>query len=447
MTGVAEQCGLALERARLQAIEQDARRRAGILQHLAARLSAAVLPAEVAEACVPSLFDAFDADACVVTTVSAEELNVLSVTRHGGIEQRHWASVPQSTRTPMGDAVEAGTTVEAHDPREIAGLVGGESAAELAGSGIVSLLAIPLPGAAGSIAVAFRQSRVLSGGERELLEAIRDELAQALDRAVLFEAEREARLRAELMEQTAAHLAAASTPIEVATGDRRGLRGVRARTSCSSGGSAIRRRSRHWPRRTCPRTHGSFSTRIPIERLGLVGDALRNDELAAVATMDEYLARYPGPADEARVLRVRIDGRGAASSRRRRPRGRALRRVPQRHWLTVDRRQLLLGVAEQTGVALERAMLFETEREARRLAELLEQNAAHLAAAATIEDVAESTVADLGHAGFDFATVQMLGRDGIELLAAQGLPQELVDRYRTSPREARSPERGGDPNR
>ena len=57
VVGVAEQCVVALERARLRALDDEARRRADILQRLATSLSGAALPTEVAEASVPYLFE------------------------------------------------------------------------------------------------------------------------------------------------------------------------------------------------------------------------------------------------------------------------------------------------------------------------------------------------------------------------------------------------------
>ena len=91
------------------------------------------------------------------------------------------------------------------------------------------------------------------------------------------------------------------------------------------------------------------------------------------------------------------------------------------------------GVAEQTGVALERARLFETEREARRLAELLERNAAHLAAAMTVRDIASSTVADLESAGIGRAIVHVRGGDGMDVMAAATMSQEEVERLSPAP--------------
>ncbi|HEU0305239.1 MAG TPA: MASE1 domain-containing protein, partial [Gaiellaceae bacterium] len=71
--------------------------------------------------------------------------------------------------------------------------------------------------------------------------------------------------------------------------------------------------------------------------------------------------------------------------------------------------------------ALERARLLEDEREARARAELLERNAAHLAAAATARDVARSTVSDLVEAGFEHVGI-FVPQDGkIHALATRGL--------------------------
>ena len=80
--------------------------------------------------------------------------------------------------------------------------------------------------------------------------------------------------------------------------------------------------------------------------------------------------------------------------------------------------------------------MFETEREARRVAELLEQNAARVAAAVTIDDVADAIVADLAAAGFGLASVQLLGPRGLEVLAVGGAPpgvDALRSRRRSTP--------------
>jgi serine/threonine-protein kinase RsbW len=239
-------------------------------------------------------------------------------------------------------------------------------------------------------------------------------------------AERESRKRSELLERNAAHLAAAVTVAEVAASTVADLEAFGAdavfvwRASDPSQLELLASSS------VPPETRRRFET-YRLEERGLVSDAMGSGRLEAVSKGDEFDARYPNIADERHRLGVEslvaVPLRAANAS----VVGAVFAASAQRGWLDGDHRQLLLGVAEQTGVALERATLFETEREARRLAELLEQNAAHLAAALTVGDVAASTVGDLEGAGFDIAVVHMRNRGGIELLAAAGVPQTALD--------------------
>jgi serine/threonine-protein kinase RsbW len=430
VTGVAEQCGVALERAKLQTADREARHHADILQHLAAGLSAAALTAEVAEAAAPCLLEGFDADACLVGITSGHDLRLLSVVREPDeTERRRWSTPPLSVRTPASEAVARRAAVEAHGQAEIAALYDNASEHDLASEGLASMLVVPLQGMAGAIGIGFRQARILSKAERELLETIGNELAKALERATLFEREREARLRAELMEQNAAHLAAATTVAEVAASTVGELEAFGAAVVFVwrlAGESVLEVLAST----SVPRPTRRRFARYPLEREGLVTDALRAGTLTEVGTAEEYDARYPELADER--LRLGFESLVAVPLRDARSNvvGALFAASTTRHWLDEDRRQLLLGMAEQTGVALERATLFESEREGRRLAELLEENAAHLAAAVTLRDIAVSTVTDLERAGIGTAAVHLLRPQGIEILAASGIDQETIDRFR-----------------
>ena len=335
----------------------------------------------------------------MVTTVSVEDLNVLTVARDGPVEQRRWASVSRSRTTPMGDAIASGVPIEMHDRDRIAAMLGWVAGEELVERPWASLLVFPVPGATGSVGIGYDKRTVLTSADRELLESICEELSQALERAVLFEAERDARHRAELMEQNAAHLAAASTAIDVAQSTVAALEGFGADIVFV------------WKLRDASTLEALASTAVPaqtqrlfaeypIDRAGLVTESLRSGALTTAATGEEFDARFPRLAEE----RHRLGFETVAAVPLRAATGDVVGAVfaasRSRRWLTDGRRQLLLGVAEQTGVALERAGLFETEREARRVAELLEQNAARVAAAVTIDDVADAIVADLAAAGF-----------------------------------------------
>jgi serine/threonine-protein kinase RsbW len=428
VTGVAEQCGLALERARLQSIDEEARRRADILQRLTAGLSAAALPTEVAEAAVPFLFEGFDADLCSLGLAAGEDVRTLKVP--AGVEPAavEWRPVPLTTSTPTADATRTRQTIELHRRDEIARRYPREVVEHLI-PGIVSMLVVPLPRAAGAIGVAYTQHRVLGEADRELLDAIAEELAQALERAALLERERDARLHAELMERNAAHLAAATTVADVAAATVADFEAFGASVvfvwRLTEPSTLEVLAASNVPQET----HRRFGA-YPIELGGLVAEAMVAGALVSVGTAEEYDTRYPQLADERRRLGaeslVAVPLRAASGE----VVGAIFAASTQRRWLNEDRRKLVLGVAEQTGVALERATLFETEREARRLAELLEQNAAHLAAAVTAHDVATSTVTDLDEAGMGLAAVHMRRGDEIEILAAAGVPNELLSAFR-----------------
>ena len=245
--------------------------------------------------------------------------------------------------------------------------------------------------------------------------------------------EREARERAELLERNAAHLAAALTVRDVAESTVADLTeaGTEVAAVHALRGDVVDRLASSSASEVRPSTKPYA---LDAENAG--AEAIRTGEIVEVVDGRSYDERYPTAAEARR--RNEIESVIAVPLRN--PEGSvigaliAASRDPR--WLDDDRRQLLLALAEQTGVALERAMLFETEREARRLAQLLEQNAAHLAAAVTVEDVAASTVADLERAGFASAAVLIRFATRIELLAAAGVPDDVGERRLSYPVES-----------
>jgi serine/threonine-protein kinase RsbW len=412
-------------RERSEGLERNAARlqaRADLLQRLAAALSAAALPNEVAEAAVPFLFEAFAADLGTVGIAWGEDVRTLKV-RVSAPEERHWRPVPRTTSTPTADALRGRQVIELHGhdqierryPPDVEQLLGG----------IVSMAVVPLPRQTGAVGVAFAEPRVLDDAERRLLDAIAEELTKALDRAALLERERDARLAAEVLEQNATRLAAAATAADVAESTVADFEAFGAdlvfvwRLTGSD-------RLEGLASSDVPESTRSRFAEYPLELGGLVSDVMREGRVMAVAA-ETYDDLYPTIAEERRRVGLeslvalplhaasgKVIGAIFAASRRAR-------------WGSDARRPLLVGMADQVGVALERATLFEAEREARRLAELLEQNAAHLAAAVTVQDVARSTVADLHDAGFGPAAVHVRSDVGaLEVLAVAGVPEELL---------------------
>ncbi len=83
--------------------------------------------------------------------------------------------------------------------------------------------------------------------------------------------------------------------------------------------------------------------------------------------------------------------------------------------------------------AVESASLYEAERRARERAEVLERHAAQLAAAVTVDDVVQTTIAALSTIGATAAWVQMVRGDDLEIVAAFGVPAESLEHYRRYP--------------
>ncbi len=111
-------------------------------------------------------------------------------------------------------------------------------------------------------------------------------------------------------------------------------------------------------------------------------------------------------------------------------------------------RRFVLGLAAQTGQAIDRAMLYEAERGARERAESLaarlvrlQQVAADLSGATTVDEAAEVVVTHAAHAlGSGLATVSLLvDDDTLEVVRARGIHDEIRDRWERYPVSAELP--------
>lgn len=426
VVGVAEQCGVALERARLSAIDDEGRRRADILQRLVTSLSAAALPTEVAEASIPFLFEAFDAALCTVGVAAGDDVRTLKVPANLGPEAWHWRPVPLSTSTPTADVMRARRPIELHGRERVRELYPPDMEQLLAG--IVSMVVVPLTRAIGAVGVAFAEDRRLSEEERRMLDAIAEELGRALERASLLESERDARRQAEFLERNAARLAAATTVEDVAASTVAEFEDFGAdvvfvwRVGDSSSLETLA--SSDVP----PETRERFAT-YPLELGGLVSEAMQTRSLVAIGSGDEYDARYPALAEERRRLGIE----SLASLPLRTASGDVVGAIfaasSQLRWVDEDRRPLLLGVAEQIGVALERAELqAEAERTAAASA-FLALMGESLERATTVSVRARRLVEVLTDERATFAAVHLVDEAGLVAEVASGgsRPPELED--------------------
>jgi serine/threonine-protein kinase RsbW len=426
VVGVAEQCGVALERARLSSIDDEAHRRADILQRLVASLSAAALPTEVAEACIPFLFEAFDAVLCTVGVASGDDVRTLKVPAKLSPEAWRWRPVPLSASTPTADAMRARHAVELHGRERVRALYPPEIEQLLAG--VVSMVVVPLSHAIGAVGVAFAEDRRLSEDERKLLNAIADELGQALERAALLESERDARRQAELMERHAARLAAATTVTDVATATVAEFEAFGAdvvfvwRSSDTAVLETLA--ASDMPEETRQR----FAV-YPLELGGLVSDAMRSESLVAIESGEAYDTRYPALAEERRRLGVEslvaLPLRTASGALV----GAIFAAAARARWITDDRRPLLNGIAEQTGVALERAELQAAAERTADATTFLALVGESLEQATTVSARARRLVEALTEERATFAAVHLIDEDGAASEVASGgsRPAELED--------------------
>ena len=231
---LARRAALAIENARLHASEQEARRRAeqsaeqvGRLQAVTAALSGALSPAAVADVVIHQGVAAVGADGGFVRllTPGGRTLELVAAVGMSRRFARAYGNLPLRSSLPGADVFRTGTAryfdsaanVQAASP---------EFAREHEATGHEAIAFVPLrlqDRSVGVMALSFANPRTFDDDDRQLLSALADQCAQALERARLYEAEREARAAAEQaiksttrLQVLAAELAETLTPEQVA---------------------------------------------------------------------------------------------------------------------------------------------------------------------------------------------------------------------------------------
>jgi signal transduction histidine kinase len=180
-----------------------ARGRAEQLQQLTAALSLAATPADVADVVIDLTRLSFDAVAGVVVARRSLRGDTLDLMRASDMPEeifQQWRSIPLSVHAPLSDVVRQGTAMFLESPDEWRALYP-ELLPVLAEAGHQAQMVAPLIVAGrciGAMGVAFREPRTFTDEEREFLMSMAGQCAIALERARLYEAEKEARTAAEL---------------------------------------------------------------------------------------------------------------------------------------------------------------------------------------------------------------------------------------------------------
>lgn len=406
-------------------------RNASALQRLGASLSAAALPTEVAEAVVPFLFESFGARLATVGVAHGDEVRTLKVVEGTPPDEWRWQPVSASAASPAADAMRLGQVVALHGWDSIREAYPGPEEVEQLLAGVESMHVLPLRRASGAVGVGFEGRRTLTRAEERMLDAIAEELGRALDRATLLESEHDARLQAEAMERNAERLAAASTAVEVAAATVDEIVSFGADVvfvwGLGEAGRLETLAASGVPEETASR-FGIYS----LEQGGLVPDAMSGRRLVAAESGEDYDALYPALAEERR----RIGAESLVALPLRTGRGDVIGAIfaaaSRRRWVTSGRRALLLGIAEQTGVALDRASL---QADAERVAEadaFLALVGESLERSTTASGRARRLVDALADERATFAAVHLVTQsEAVEEIASAGsLPEELADEDR-----------------
>jgi signal transduction histidine kinase len=194
---------VSIEQLRAKLLEaEEARQRAEQLQELTAALSIAASPQDVADSVVERVQRSFEAVAGVVVARLSAQGDTLQLMRATDMPDEifaAWRSIPIAVSGPLTDAVRNTSPIflespedwSAHYPELLPLVMQTGHKAQMVAPLIVAARCI------GAIGVAFREPRCFTHAQRDLLMALAGQCGVALERARLYEAEREARAAAE----------------------------------------------------------------------------------------------------------------------------------------------------------------------------------------------------------------------------------------------------------
>jgi PAS domain S-box-containing protein len=409
MKTVARQTGQALERARLYQSEQGARREAEQSAFSLARLHAsrsalasARTPAEVADVIVREGIAALQAKAGIVRLLTEDGvlLQTLAGLGFGDDFDERWRVVNANDDLPAAEAVRLKQPVYVDSPEAASrfSLLGEMQA----GAGIEGMASVPLlvdERCFGSLTLWFSHYRTLDSDDKALIEAFANQGAQALDRARLYAAEQESRraaedaaLRVSQLQRVTAALAEATTTEDVrhvfnttgldTTGAWAGTLYVLSPESqdlvalTTSGYHSMEPDAANLSFERFPQLRRLIDSSSPIFMLG---EEALSDEVR------EMTARNGSRSRAWALLPLRHE-QGTA--------GMIALSFEEQPEFDEAQREMLLTLGRLFGQALERARLYQSEMEARRLAEdaagqlrLLQAVTSALSTAATRGDI------------------------------------------------------------
>ena len=365
---LARRIALALDNALLLGAARAAADRTARLQTATAAFARALTAEQAAQVVLTQGLATLNASAGVVYLVDESGTNLVATAWDGISTEAFapWKSLPISSSMLVSDAVRLRMPIYAPDREQaLDRYPSAHRPTRLVEQD--SWAAIPLiqdGRALGALALGFSARRDFAAEDRALIEAVAHQCAQALERAHLFDSERKARSAAERLQSLTAALSEATSQgavgevvmrhgvasldayagvLAMPTGDGRELE---IQSSIGYPADACMSAGRRWP----------LSANMPI------CEAARAGEAVFVESPDVWGARYldghapkPGPSAAWAAIPI-VHGERL---------GALLWTFDKPHEFDEDEKAQMIAIAHQCSQALDRALLFETERMAR----------------------------------------------------------------------------------
>ncbi len=215
---LARRATIAVDNARLYEAEQRARQtaeqvaeRMASLQGITAALSEALTPVQVAKIIVEQGVPAVGAAGGVVTHLNEDgtELEILHFAGYSPQLMEQWGRrFPVSTPAPLAEVTQTGEPVFIESLAELAGRYPAMTQRRVSENQAFAALPLNLEGKTiGGIGLSFAEPQIFNEDEREFMLTLAQQCAQALERARLYEVERQARAEAEATQSRLALLA------------------------------------------------------------------------------------------------------------------------------------------------------------------------------------------------------------------------------------------------
>jgi PAS domain S-box-containing protein len=185
------------------------------LQAVSAALAEAVAPDDVVDAVLGEGVAAVEADAAVVALIApgAARLRLLGMRGYPPALAARMEEITVDGPVPLAEALRTGEPVWIDDPGEAHLRFSGAARFELEREGGVAALPLVVHGRTiGALGLRFRRAKHVETEDRAFMVALAQQCAQALERARLFAAEREARRRAEYLARAGELLAGSLNP-------------------------------------------------------------------------------------------------------------------------------------------------------------------------------------------------------------------------------------------